>query len=130
MSVLGLGFTISQAATISPAKINIVESEMIVMTQIFPTTNDKEYRKYEQYGRIFDKPLVRIPLEELPSRGLNQPRKKNQVFELATVFNDKLQQLIASMKPSGKTVQAPEKPATQHAFSSKKCASSKVTSKV
>lgn len=130
MSVLGLCFTISHAATILPVEENIVESKMIVMTQIFPVTQSNSYRKPEQFGRIFDKPLVRIPLDELPLQNFKQQRKKNEFFELATVFNDKLQQLIASIKYSANTVSAQTKPVTRNAAISKKCSISKTTTKV
>lgn len=130
MSVLGLCFTISHAATLLPVEENIVESKMIVMTQIFPVTQSNSYRKPEQFGRIFDKPLVRIPLDELPLQNFKQSRKKNEFFELATVFNDKLQQLIASIKFSANNTESVQtKPVTRNAVISKKCSISKTTSK-
>lgn len=99
MSTVGLCFTISHASSLIPTQ-EVTVKNTVVMTQIFPAKNLTRYKKPEQFLQIFDKPLVRIPLQEMPLEPFKQPKKKNQFFEMATVFNDKLQQLISSFTVS------------------------------
>lgn len=78
----------------------VTVNKTVVMTQIFPAKNLTRYKKPEQFLQIFDKPLVRIPLQEMPLVPFKQPKKKNQFFEMATIFNDKLQQLMSTFTVS------------------------------
>ncbi|WP_286262631.1 hypothetical protein [Thalassotalea atypica] len=96
LSTLGVCFTLSHAASISATQ-DVEAPKMVVMTQIFPITNNQEFKDPQSFLQVFDKPLVRIPMATPPSEQFKQARKKNQFFELATVFNDKLQQFIADI---------------------------------
>lgn len=60
--------------------------------------------QHEIFAQMFNKPLVRIPLDQQHIAESQAPKtkqqKSNNFFAIATVLNDKLQQLIAKFTQS------------------------------
>ena len=113
--VIGLSCTISQSFAntsfknsvpvhVSVGKSNTISHSLSVTRAI---QNTRDIMLYEQ---IQNKPLLRIPLSEVNEFYIPKAPKHNDIFELATIFNDKLQQFISSMsKPVIAKAHAQEK---------------------
>ncbi|WP_448213755.1 hypothetical protein [Colwellia sp. MEBiC06753] len=78
----------------------VVVNKVTAITQLNTHGQINNVFKQETFAQMFDKPLVRIPLDNLPMQATKKASKKNEFFALATVFNDKLQQLIAKLTQS------------------------------
>lgn len=77
------------------------------------------------FGQLLDKPFAQLPLSKQPVEQLKRPTKKNEFFALATLFNDKLQQMLASFSPSASIKSDEKKDAVAHANSKGKTCKSK-----
>ena len=68
---------------------------------------------------MFNKPLVKIPLDDKTVNNLKKPIKQSTLSTLAMVFNDKLQKLVSVFDSNSMTAQG--KPVMSHASASKTC---------
>lgn len=71
--------------------INASDKDLLPSSELFNT---------ETFAQIFDKPLVKIPLNDIPSYEMNKTEKNSIFFAVSTLLNDKLQQLIAKFTQS------------------------------
>ncbi|NMP31009.1 hypothetical protein HII17_05470 [Thalassotalea sp. M1531] len=103
VSSASLCFTVSHAIAAVP---QAADYNLVIVNKY---TSVKSYNDFgvsdslyatEKFAQIFDKPLVKIPLDEKVINHMSPVAKKSDFFALATVFNDKLQQLIASFTHS------------------------------
>jgi hypothetical protein len=62
------------------------DKDLLPSTDLFTT---------ESFAQIFDKPLVKIPLDNIPAYRTGNSGKSSNFFAISTLLNDKLQQLIA-----------------------------------
>ena len=85
-SIIGLCFTLSTASAESSSARMKVEFSTDTYTTNFPTLVNE--------GRSKDKPLLK-PGNGLTEFAACEVTAKNEYFELAIIFNDKLQQLIS-----------------------------------
>ncbi|MFD2164650.1 hypothetical protein ACFSJY_00095 [Thalassotalea euphylliae] len=95
--------TVSTCFTVSKATAGVPEQPEYDIVLINKYTSTSQFDKdigaptnivaTESFAQIFDKPLVRIPLDDVMTS--TKAFKKSELFELATVLNDKIQQLIA-----------------------------------
>lgn len=104
LSAASLCFAISHAASIvseQPSEQSSDKLQLVVTTQIYPITNQfPKYRQPSKFIQVFDKPLIRIPLTNEIEEHFTAISNKNSFYQMATIFNDKLQQLIAYFKDS------------------------------
>ncbi|REL32126.1 hypothetical protein [Thalassotalea euphylliae] len=117
LSTVGLCFAVSHAApTISDKeevkyfvikKVSITTAPVISANKHFDALRGVESStlfQREVFAQMFDKPLVRIPLDQQyiadSQVAKSKPQKTNDFFALATVLNDKLQQFIAKFTQS------------------------------
>lgn len=109
LSALGLCCTISHAAP----KVIASETEqmpLFAMNHALSETSFQELNidyltKNDAFEQLMGMPLARISLsnksiETTDSLTKNITHKKNEFFEMTTQFNDKLQQIIASIEKS------------------------------
>ena len=91
--------------SVSYAKANSTAHELSRMQHVYalPKLSSEgisrvKPKHFNSFGQMLDKPMLRIPLNESPLFKKSLPSKKNEFFEMATIFNDKLQQLMASIQ--------------------------------
>jgi len=96
LSSAGLCFTVSHALAAVPQ----IASNHLVIVNKYTSIDGAELSSTlyatEKFAQIFDKPLVKIPLNTNFQAKVSYPAKKSELFELTTVLNDKLQKLIAN----------------------------------
>lgn len=99
LSVLAL------CCSVSYAKANASAHEISRMQHVYalPKLSSEgisriQPKPFNSFGQMLDKPLLRIPLNESPLFKKSLPSKKNEFFEMANIFNDKLQQLMVSIQ--------------------------------
>lgn len=113
LSTAGLCLSISQPATAMPKNVDynlvIVNKYSSVSSRDGDFSSNTDLFTTETFAQIFDKPLVKIPLDNTPVYPSNRITKSTDFFALATVFNDKLQQLIAKITQSSPSYSVNEK---------------------
>lgn len=102
VGVIGFFCTISSASASDVSKQIKLDSNLVMQVSAFPQgeSEGKSNRLLmgsQSFGQVSNKPLLRIPLKESEEFIVPTRVKSNDIFELATIFNDKLQQLIASL---------------------------------
>lgn len=100
LTTLGLCCTISYAAALKPMKSfdeqqfksNQVFTVKVVHKTSMPKLADT---KNLLVANVLNKPLLSLTVNEQPELKAISPIKKNEFFEVAAIFNDKLQQFIS-----------------------------------
>jgi len=102
ISTVGLNFTIACAS----ANLKFTQSvnDEVNISQVFSLPKLKNIDRaatplsqLDPFNLLLNRPLLRFPLNEVPNIKPNNPSKKNQIFEIASIFNDKLQQMFSSI---------------------------------
>lgn len=108
--ILGIAISsVGLSSTIACASANLTFTQSVndevIVSQIFSLPKLKNINKaaaplsqLDPFNLLLNKPLLRFPLNEVPNIKPSNPSKKNQVFEIASIFNDKLQQIFASIQ--------------------------------
>ena len=122
-SMIGLCFTVSHAATTVDYTDN-AQFKFVVVNKLKVNTfdedlNDSSLFTTETFAQMFNKPLVKIPLNDDAIDGLKKPIKKSTLSALAMVFNDKLQKLVSVFDSNSLTEQ--NSPVLKHANATKTC---------
>ncbi|MAG77040.1 MAG: hypothetical protein CL811_09790 [Colwelliaceae bacterium] len=110
LSSAGLCLSVSHSAAAQPQLVEATykgNSYIIVNKYTSVNSADRDISSSnlfntESFAQIFDKPLVKIPLDEIPEAEIKAP-KSDGLFAITTLLNDRLQQFIASIthtKPS------------------------------
>jgi len=95
LSAASLCCAISHAASVT-SEPSTAKLQLVVTTQIYPIANQfPQYRQSSKFIQVYEKPLVRIPLTQEIEEHFTDIKQKNSFFQMATIFNDKLQQIIA-----------------------------------
>lgn len=106
LSSAGLCLSVSHSAAAQP---KLVEANSYIIVNKYTSVNnfDRDISSSnlfntESFAQIFDKPLVKIPLDEIPEAKITD-QKSDGLFAITTLLNDRLQQFIANItqtKPS------------------------------
>lgn len=102
VGVIGLCGTISNASANDVSKQIRLDPKFVVQVHALPKSSNEGRSNSlligtQSFGQVTNKPLLRIPLKETDEYIIQKRVKSNNIFELATIFNDKLQQFIASL---------------------------------
>jgi len=100
--VIGLSCTISQSFANTSFKNSVPVNVSVIQTNTLSQSVNvgraiKNTRSIMLYEQIQNKPLLRIPVSDVNEFYVPKAPKHNDIFELATIFNDKLQLFISSM---------------------------------
>ena len=99
LTTLGLCCTISNASAISPAVQIKSQFAITYQTQGLLITSQASTNlltsNENAFANLLTKPLARLASNEIPEAIPVSSGKKNEFFEIAAIFNDKLQQFIA-----------------------------------
>ena len=100
LSTLGLCCTISYAASLKPMKSfdeQLLASNQIVALKVVQQTNMPQLIKTKRMvvSNILNKPLLSLTTNDSSVLKTGAPVKKNEFFEVAAIFNDKLQQFLS-----------------------------------
>mgnify|MGYP000568749306 CR=1 FL=1 len=99
LTTLGLCCTISNASALSPA--DKIEGQMLASYQVqgLLITNQADTQLLasheDAFANLLTKPLARLASNVVPEATPIATGKKNEFFEIAAIFNDRLQQFIA-----------------------------------
>lgn len=100
LSTIGLCCTISYAAALKPMKS--FDEQQFTTSQVFAVkvvqkTSMPQLAETKNLlvANILNKPLLSLTVNEQPELKAIAPIKKNEFFEVAAIFNDKLQQFIS-----------------------------------
>ncbi|WDE13176.1 hypothetical protein [Thalassomonas haliotis] len=105
LSTLGLCGIVSSASANAPAEQKVKVISQIVKVYTMPARltgntssqlNIARDASLVSLGQLLSKPLLQLPVRQ-GQRFISKPvEKKNQFFEIANIFNDKLQQFIST----------------------------------
>ncbi len=110
LSSAGLCLSVSHSAAAQPKLVEATnEANSYIIVNKYTSVNNfnrdissSNLFNTESFAQIFDKPLVKIPLDEIPEAKITD-QKSDGLFAITTLLNDRLQQFIANItqtKPS------------------------------
>jgi len=130
LTSLGLCCTISYASAILPLKSfdeqKFQSQKVISLSLSNKQTLITSIPGNKKVTSILNKPLLMLEVNESPLMKPVVPGKKNEFFEIASIFNDKLQQFISSFSSNENSNNFDTgKMAQPHVDSTKSCRKSK-----
>ena len=109
LSTLGLCGIISSASANAPVDNKIKVISQIVKVYNMPTKRSNSLQLtiprdlgLTSLGQLLTKPLLQLPINRTAAYPMTPVKKKNQLFEMANIFNDKLQQFISTLSGNKK----------------------------
>jgi len=95
LTAIGLSFTVSHAATNQvDSALKVPETKLVLQTWSPVESESGTILK----AQMLDVPMLKMLQDELPVQAFQPQEKRNRFFEFATVFDDKLQQLMSFLK--------------------------------
>lgn len=105
LTTLGLCGIVSSASANAPAEQKVKVISQIVKVYTMPARltgnagsplNIARESSLVSLGQLLSKPLLQLPVSQGQHFSTKPIEKKNQLFEIANIFNDKLQQFIST----------------------------------
>lgn len=98
LSTFGLCGIVAAASPNSPVdnKVKIIRQIVKVYTMPGkPERNSNQELNLVSFAQLLSSPILNIPMNQQPDFSVKPLEKKNQLFEMANIFNDKLQRIMS-----------------------------------